>query len=211
MTKVAVITAGLGVPSSSRMLADQLSDALNTELSLSGQNTTVDVLELRDYAVDIAQHLVTGFAPPALAAAIRNVTDADALIVVSPVFSGSYSGLFKSFFDVIDNTALEGMPVLMGATGGSARHALVLEHAMRPLFSYLRTRVVPTAVYAAPQDWGAADDDEPALEQRSRRAARELAAMLVGRPVNPSRPASDRMEPSAPFEDLLARIQAPTS
>ncbi|WP_246021442.1 CE1759 family FMN reductase [Arthrobacter echini] len=211
MTKVAVITAGLGVPSSSRMLADQLSDALRTELSLSGQDATVDVLELRNYAVDIAQHLVSGFAPPALAAAIQSVTDADALIVVSPVFTGSYSGLFKSFFDVIDNTALEGMPVLMGATGGSARHALVLEHAMRPLFTYLRTRVVPTAVYAAPQDWGVGEDDEPALEQRARRAARELAAMLAGRSVTPARPANDRIEPSAPFEDLLARIQAPAS
>ncbi|OUM39644.1 FMN reductase [Arthrobacter sedimenti] len=207
MTKVTVVTAGLGVPSSSRMLADLLSDALKAELSLSGSDATIDVLELRDHAVDIAHHLVSGFAPPALAAAIRNVTDADALIVVSPVFSGSYSGLFKSFFDVIDSTALEGMPVLLGATGGSARHALVLEHAMRPLFSYLRARVAPTAVYAAPQDWGAGADNEPALEQRSRRAARDLAGMLVGR--SPARP-SYQIEPSAPFEDLLARIQAPT-
>ncbi|MFJ6002524.1 FMN reductase [Arthrobacter sp. NPDC092385] len=208
MTKVAVVTAGLGVPSSSRMLADVLSDALEGELSVSGQDVTIDVLELRDYAVEIAHHLVSGFAPPALAAASRNVTDADALIVVSPVFSGSYSGLFKSFFDVLDNTALEGMPVLLGATGGSPRHALVLEHAMRPLFSYLRARVAPTAVYAAPQDWGASADNEPALEQRSRRAAREVAGMLVGQ--SPARP-SHQLEPSAPFEELLARIQTRTS
>ena len=79
---------------------------------------------------------------------------ADALIAVSPIFSGSYSGLFKTFFDVLEPETLAGKPVLIGATGGTARHSLALEHALRPLFSYLHAVVVPTAVYAAPEDWG---------------------------------------------------------
>lgn len=82
------------------------------------------------------------------------MTAADGLIVVTPVFAASYSGLFKSFFDVIDPDALSGKPVLIAATGGTARHSLVLEHAVRPLFAYLRAVVVPTAVFAASEDWG---------------------------------------------------------
>ena len=204
-THIMVITAGLGVPSSSRMLADQLAESAVGALGAAGQPVEVETVELRELALDIANHLVTGFAPPALAAVQERLTAADALIVVSPVFSGSYSGLLKSFFDVLDNKALEGMPVVIGATGGSARHSLMLDHAMRPLFSYLRAVVLPTSVYAAPQDWGAGTDDGAAgLEQRSRRAARELSTLLLG--SSSSRP-SRAPEASAPFEELLAKIQ----
>ncbi len=102
-------------------------------------------------------------------AAIEKVIGADALIAVTPVFSGSYSGLFKSFFDNLDVNALDGKPVLVGATGGSARHSLMLDHAMRPLFSYLHASVVPTGVMAATEDFGT-----PGLDRRIDRAAAEL-------------------------------------
>ncbi|WP_328959602.1 NAD(P)H-dependent oxidoreductase [Streptomyces virginiae] len=82
-------------------------------------------------------------------------------------------GLFKSFFDLIDKDALTGTPVLIGATGGTARHSLVTEHAMRPLFTHLRAPVVPTAVYAASEDWGA-----QGLAQRITRAGTELARSM---------------------------------
>ncbi|WP_181008696.1 NAD(P)H-dependent oxidoreductase, partial [Streptomyces sp. SM12] len=82
------------------------------------------------------------------------VTSADALIAVTPVYNASYSGLFKSFFDLVDPTALAGTPVIVAATGGTPRHSLVLDHAMRPLFGYLRALTVPTGVYAATADWG---------------------------------------------------------
>ncbi|MHA7264238.1 FMN reductase [Arthrobacter sp. TMN-37] len=204
-THIMVVSAGLGVPSSSRMLADQLADSAVEALEASGATVEVELVELREFALDIANHLVSGFAPPTLAAVQERLAQADALIVVSPVFSGSYSGLFKSFFDVLDLKSLQGTPVLLGATGGSARHSLVLEHALRPLFSYLRAVVVPTAVYAAPQDWGAGTGDGvPELEQRSRRAAKELAALVLG--SSGPRP-SRAPEASAPFEELLARVQ----
>ncbi|TKV28529.1 NADPH-dependent FMN reductase [Arthrobacter sp. NamB2] len=201
--RITVVSAGLGVPSSSRMLADQLSTAVREELTALGETVVVENVEARDYAVDIANNLVTGYAPPALASMLQGITESDALVVVTPVFSGSYSGLLKSLFDVMDNTALQGMPVILGATGGSARHSLMLEHAMRPLFSYLRARVVPTAVYASPQDWGAGHDDEQPLDKRVRRAARELAEM-VGATSAP-RVHEEPLE-SLPFEDLLANI-----
>lgn len=153
--KLVVVSAGLSAPSSSRILADRLTQAVTSQIA--GAGVDVSVVELRDLAVEIAHNLVTGFPGPALREALDAVTGADGLIAVSPVFSASYSGLFKSFFDVLDKDALTGKPVLVGATGGTPRHSLVLEHAMRPLFAHLRAVVVPTAVYAASQDWGAED------------------------------------------------------
>jgi FMN reductase len=130
-----------------------------------------EVIELRDLAHDITDHLLTGFAPAALKAALDTVAGADAVIAVTPIFNASYSGLFKSFFDVIDHEALVDKPVLIAATGGSARHSLALEHAVRPMFAYLRAVVVPTAVYGATEDWGGAD----AIAGRIERSAAELA------------------------------------
>jgi FMN reductase len=144
----------------------------------------VRVLELRELAVDIANNLVTGFPNATLADALTAVARADGLIVVSPIFSASYSGLFKSFFDVLEHRSLTGKPVLIAATGGTARHSLALDHALRPLFSFLGAVVVPTGVYAATEDWGAPAGSEAAhLAGRINRAAAELTALLAARPT----------------------------
>jgi FMN reductase len=124
------------------------------------------------------------------------------VVAVTPVFAASYSGLFKTFVDVLDPDALAGMPVLLAATAGSARHSLVLEHAMRPLFSYLRALTVPTAVFAAPEDWAGGDRSAAALGDRIVRAARELAELVAGRPAAV---ASDPLASPTPFADLLAQ------
>ncbi|MEU1227834.1 FMN reductase [Streptomyces sp. NPDC005828] len=182
--KLTVVSAGLSTPSSTRLLADRLAESARDELTGRGQQPSTEVVELRELAGDIAHHLVTGFPPPRLSAAIDAVTAADGLIVVTPVFAASYSGLFKSFFDVIDPDALTGKPVLTAATGGTARHSLVLEHAVRPLFAYLRAVAVPTAVFAASEDWGSGGDEyTDGLPGRVRRAGAELAALMAARPV----------------------------
>ncbi|MBB4987277.1 MULTISPECIES: FMN reductase [Streptomyces] len=182
--KLTVVSAGLSTPSSTRLLADRLAESARDELTGRGLEPSTEVVELRELAGDIANHLVTGFPPPRLSAAIDAVTAADGLIVVTPVFAASYSGLFKSFFDVIDPDALTGKPVLTAATGGTARHSLVLEHAVRPLFAYLRAVVVPTAVFAASEDWGSGGDEyTDGLPGRVRRAGAELAALMAARPV----------------------------
>ncbi|MER5731232.1 FMN reductase [Streptomyces sp. NPDC002138] len=182
--KLTVVSAGLSTPSSTRLLADRLAESARDALDARGHAAPTEVVELRELAGDIANHLVTGFPPPRLAAAIDAVTAADGLIVVTPVFAASYSGLFKSFFDVIDPDALSGKPVLIAATGGTARHSLVLEHAVRPLFAYLRAVVVPTAVFAASEDWGSGGDAyTDGLPGRVRRAGVELAALMAARPV----------------------------
>lgn len=202
--RITVLSAGLGVPSSSRLLADQLAIATESQLSGAGYVVKVDVVELRDLAVDIANNFVTGYAGPRLADVISGVEASDGIIAVSPVFSASYSGLFKSFIDVLDPKSLDGKAALLGATGGTDRHQMVLDYAMRPLFTYLRTRTAATAVFAGPQDWGNADDGASPLSGRVDRAASEFAALLTG--VQPGRkPAALQ---SLPFEQLLAGISA---
>lgn len=191
--KLAVVSAGLSQPSSTRLLADRLASASAARLP----EVEIEVIELRDLAVDIANNLVTGFPGAKLRRAIDAVTSADGLIAVTPIFTASYSGLFKSFFDVIENDALAGKPVLIAATGGTARHSLALEHALRPMFAYLRAIVVPTAVYAASEDWGA-----EGLPERVERAAEELAGLMSG-----LRGRAAPADEVVPFEQQLAALR----
>ncbi|MCE7000214.1 FMN reductase [Saccharothrix sp. S26] len=190
MTTLAVVQAGLGSPSSTQLLATRLAEA--TERFVPGLQ--VRTTHLRDVARDIADNLVTGFPSARLREVVESVVSADALIAVTPTFNASYNGLFKSFVDVLEPESLAGKPVLIGATGGTERHSLVLDHALRPLFAYLRAIVVPTGVYAASSDWGA-----EGLPGRVDRAAGELADLLVGRA--PTQPATAGF---VPFDQLLA-------
>ena len=194
---VVAVSAGLGQPSSTRLLADRLVAATTAAL---GDPAEVRVVDLREHAHAIVDTMLTGFAPRELQDVLDAVARADGLIAVTPVFSASYSGLFKSFADVLGRDALTGTPVLLGATGGSARHSLVLDHAMRPLFAHLRALVVPTAVFAAPEDWAAGGTG--ALSGRIERAGRELAAQVR---LHEPAAAPDPFALTASFEQLLAR------
>ncbi|GAB2657924.1 FMN reductase [Prescottella soli] len=198
-----VISAGLTQPSSSRLLADRLAAAAVDALTERGIDADVEVVELREHAHALVDNLLTGFPSGALRSVTERVAASDGLIAVTPIFNASYSGLFKSFFDVLEPGTLDGVPVLLGATGGTARHSLALEHAIRPMFAYLRAAAVPTAVYAASEDWAGSDDQ--ALGRRIARAGRELVAAMAERqntgPVDP-------FANSVPFEELLER-QAP--
>lgn len=176
--KLAVVSSGLSNPSSTRMLADKLAQSTEERLVEAGHDVDIATFELRDLAQSITNNLLTGFADEPLQNAIDQVTGADGLIAVSPIFKTSYAGLFKSFVDVIDNTALTDLPVVIGATGGTPRHSLALDYAMRPLFNYMHSVVIPTAVYAASDDWGAGEDTVKSLPERIDRAAGELAALM---------------------------------
>ncbi len=196
-----VVSAGLSQPSSTRLLADRLAAATERDLGERGVAPQHSVIELREHAQDLVNHLLTGFPSPRLERALDAVLDADGLVAVSPIFNASYSGLFKMFFDLIEHDALAGLPVAIGATGGTARHSLALEHVMRPLFAYLNAAVVPTAVYAATDDWGRSDTPADAgLAERISRAGRELAAAVAAREPSERR---DEFEQPIPFEDLL--------
>ena len=195
-----VISAGISVPSSTRILADALGTAARDHL---GQAASYDVIELRDLAHLITDNALTGFPTGALADAVRRVAEADAVIAVTPVYAGSYSGLFKMFADVLEDGTLEGKPVLIAATAGTARHSLVLEYAMRPLFAYLRADVVPTAVFAASEDFGGRSVSGGSLSARIDRAARELADKVLRRGTTLP---EDPFDNPTPLEDLLRDI-----
>ncbi len=196
---VAVVTAGLSQPSSTRLLADRLADAVTDRLGRLGQDSLVEVVELRSLAHALADNLLTGFPSGELAAAVRTVAEADALVAVTPVFTASYSGLFKTFFDVLDKDALLGKPTLVAATAGTPRHSLVLDHALRPLFSYLHAVVVPTGVFAATEDFGSTAAGR--LQERVERAAAELGALVVA--AAPTERRVDPFQDVRPFEELL--------
>jgi FMN reductase len=194
--KIVVVSAGLSDPSSTSLLAKLIADATTDALA---EPSEVEVVELRPLAHALADQLLTGFATGDLAAAEDAVAQADGVIAVTPVFSASYSGLFKTFFDVLEPGALEGTPVLVAATAGTARHSLVLEHALRPLFAHLHAVVVPTGVFAASEDFGA-----PSLTTRVERAAGELATLVAARKETARLDQFDRdLAAMGNFEDLL--------
>ncbi|MDG4832597.1 FMN reductase [Solwaraspora sp. WMMD1047] len=197
--RLAVVSAGLSQPSSTRLLADRLAAATRLAADRHGTPLDVDVVDLRDHAHDLVNAMLTGFPAPDLDRTLTRVTGADALIAVTPIFNASYSGLFKSFFDVVEEGALREVPVLIAATGGTARHSLALEHAIRPLFVYLRAEVVTTSVFAAPEDWAGGTAAGP-LATRIDRAAAELAGRLKG--TSPHRHSDPFADPT-PFEKLL--------
>ncbi|WP_449555775.1 CE1759 family FMN reductase [Kocuria kalidii] len=208
---VAVVSAGMSDASSTRLLADRLAEA--TRDGLDGVPVRIERVDLRPLAHAVTDHLLTGFPAPGLRAALETVTGADALIAATPTFKASYSGLFKSFFDLVEDGALADLPVLVAATGGTARHSLMLDTAMRPLFTHLKALVLPLGVYAATEDWAG-----ETLEPRIRRAGAQLAGLLAPGTVRSTRTAGGvpaggaRAERGGgfaevpDFADLLARV-----
>jgi FMN reductase len=199
---IVALSAGLGQPSATRLLADRLAEATVTGLAAQGVTAEVRTVELRDLAHDVVNAMLTGVPSPALAEVLEAVTTADGLIAVTPLFTTTSSGLFKSFVDILDKDALVGQPVLLGATGGTARHSLALEYSVRPLFTYLRADVATTSVFAATDDWatGATTAEPAALPSRIRRAGEELAATIAARGT---RGVTDPFATAPSFADLL--------
>ncbi|WKD57570.1 NAD(P)H-dependent FAD/FMN reductase [Corynebacterium capitovis DSM 44611] len=175
MKHLVVLTAGLSTPSTTRRVADEIAGAVIAEVPA----LDVTTIELKDFAHDLADAMVAGVMSAQLADAIELVSRADGLVVVTPVFKASYSGLFKMFFDVLDSDALRGTPTIIAATAGSQRHTLVADHALRPLLSYMHAIVVPTSLFATAEDVGTGG--ATAFSGRVRQAAVELASLLQRR------------------------------
>lgn len=194
---LAVITAGLTQPSSTRLLADRLTEAVvqawrdPAESAQSADDVVVEVVEVRDVAHDLTNHVLTGFASPELQVRLDAITEADAVIVVTPIYAASFSGLFKMLIDVLPADALRDTPVLLGATGGTARHSLAIDHALRPLFAHLGALVAPVGVFAASDDWGS--QDAGLLGERITRAGRLFAGLVAG---------TSKVRAPDPFDDV---------
>lgn len=221
---VVIISGGLGTPSSSSLLGRQIGDSIAEKLTTAGVQADISNIELREYASEITNNMLTGFAAPKLQQVIDAVTDADVLVAVTPVFTASISGLFKSFLDILDPKSLNQKTVVLAATAGTQRHQLAIDYAMRPIFSYLRANIMPTTVFAASEDFGG-QGIAGTLAERTRRVAGEVLLTLgttngrleadadLGdtRSIAPS--VSEFADPndeltSLPFEALLANVKA---
>jgi FMN reductase len=168
-----VVTAGTSDPSSTRMLADRTAQRVADLAGRRDAEVTVRSLDLRSLATEITTAMVSQLVGPKLRQAVDALAEADGVIAATPVYKAGASGLFTSFFQVLDNDLLIAKPVLLAATAGTARHALVVDDQLRSLFAYLRAVAVPTSLFAAPEDW-----NDPSLNKRVDRAARELLLLM---------------------------------
>ncbi|GAA1724476.1 CE1759 family FMN reductase [Aeromicrobium alkaliterrae] len=198
MSRVVVVSAGVSDASSSTLLAQQISAAIRR----SDPSVSIETVELRPFAHDVIDASVTGFVSPRLQHVHDLLVHADGVVAVTPIYKASYTGLFKAFFDAIEQDVLVGKTVLLAATGGTARHSLALDYAMRPLFAYLQAVVVPTGVFASPHDWGS--EGAGALTSRVERAVRELLSLVQG--SGSGRSASDEIDL---FSETMLSISDP--
>jgi FMN reductase len=156
-------------PSRTRNLVEALADA-----SARRSGAEVRIFDLTEIHPSLGSTLDPRQAPPDLQDLIATITAADALIVGSPVYKGTYTGLFKHLFDLIEPKALKDKPVVLSATGGSERHALVLDHGLRPLFAFFSADIIATGVYATEADFVEHRPHSPGLLARIERSADEL-------------------------------------
>jgi FMN reductase len=171
--RLAVVSAGTSDPSSTQLLASRVTERTQALAKDHGHDVTVTVIAARELAADITTAITSQLVTPKLQQAIDALGDADGIIAAAPVYKAGPSGLFTSFFNVLDNDLLIGKPVVLAATAGTSRHALVVDDQMRSLFAFLRTLTAPTSLFAAPEDWG-----DAALNKRIDRAARELVLLM---------------------------------
>ncbi|MBF6347903.1 NAD(P)H-dependent oxidoreductase [Nocardia flavorosea] len=171
--RLVVVSGGTSNPSSTRMLADRIAARVGAVAARRDARVTVTVIDLRELATEITTALVSQLTGPKMTAAIDSLAAADGLVVAAPVYKAAPSGLLTSFFHVLDNDLLIAKPVILAATAGTSRHALVVDEQMRALFAFLRTMTVPTSLFAAAEDWNDTD-----LNKRIDRAALELVLLM---------------------------------
>jgi len=168
-----VVNAGVSDPSSTKLLADRAASRVRALAQARGREISTTVIDLRELLPELPAALASQHFGEGFKRAIAALLDADGIIAAAPVYKAGASGLFTSFFQVLDNDLLIGKPVVLAATAGTARHALVVDEEMRSLFAYLRTLTVPTSLFAATEDW-----QDQALTGRIERAALELVLLM---------------------------------
>jgi FMN reductase len=171
--RLAVVSAGISDPSSTSLIADRVASRVTALAAERRRSVVITVIELREIATEVSNALVSQLVSPRLQHAMTVLGEADGIIASTPVYKAGPSGLFTSFLDVLDDDLIIGKPVLLAASAGTARHALVTDGEMRSMFAYLRALAVPTSLFAAPEDWS-----DPALNKRIDRAALELLLLM---------------------------------
>jgi len=161
-------------PSRTRNLVEAVADA-----AARRSDAQTQIFDLTEIHPSLGSTLDPRSAPADLEQLIATITAADALIVGSPVYKGTYTGLFKHLFDLIEPKALKDKPVVLTATGGSERHALVLDHGLRPLFAFFSADIIATGVYATEPDFVDYRPQSAGLLARIERSAEELGWRLA--------------------------------
>lgn len=179
--RVAVVNGSPSEKSKTMGLADVVLETLARLLAdedIAIDETRIDVYRLGPaFTGALEREDIT----PEIEDALRAVEQADLLIAATPVFRGSYTGLFKHFFDLIDQYALANKPVLLIATGGGEHHALVLEHALRPLFGFFQAMTLPVAVFASSGDFDGTTLLTPRIYGRIEMAITDVIGLLTAR------------------------------
>jgi FMN reductase len=168
-----VVSAGTSDPSTTRLLADRTAARVTAFARDRGRQVSTTVIDLRELATEITSAITSRLVGARLARAVAALGAADGIVASTPVYKAGASGLFTSFFQVLDDDLLIAKPVILAATAGTARHALVVDDQLRGLFAYLRALPVPTSLFAASEDW-----NDPALAERVDRAAVELVLLM---------------------------------
>ncbi len=172
--KIVIVSAGTSEQSTTTELGAMIARELENELEVKGLAPRTSLISLRDHARDIAGGIASGIKTDNLNQVLDSLIDADVVIAATPVYKAGMSGLFTSFWDLVEDDAVLGTPVILAATAGTPRHSLVPDDLMRGLFAYLRSIAVPTSVFAATEDLAA-----PApLRKRAQRAAVEAAVLV---------------------------------
>jgi FMN reductase len=171
--RVVAVAGGLQHPSKSAALSKHLLELIADKIPCQSR-----MVEIGAIAPQLAGAVWRSQLPETVEQALAAVEQADVLVVVTPVFRGSYTGLFKHFFDFIDQDALIDKPVLLAATGGSERHALVIEHQLRPLFSFFQARALPLGVYATDKDFTNYRVQNEAVLERAKLAVQRALPLL---------------------------------
>jgi len=174
--KLVAVSGGLQRPSRTLVLVEEIVAAFSVAIPLD-----VRLVELGELAPALGRAVYRNQLPPEAKADIEAIETADVLVVASPVFRGSFTGLFKHLFDLIGQDALIDKPVLLAATGGSDRHSLVIEHQLRPLFAFFQALTLPLGVYASERDFDGYDIASTALRRRIALAVERAAPWLQGR------------------------------
>ena len=159
--KVVAVSGNLQRPSRTLVLVDALLAALGKARPIETR-----LIELGTLGPQLAGALYRTQLPAAVEAEIAAIESADVLLVASPVYRATYTGLFKHLFDFVHHEALINVPVLLAATGGSDRHALVIDHQLRPLFSFFQALTLPVGVYAAEKEFDGYAVGATALQER---------------------------------------------
>jgi FMN reductase len=170
---VVVFSGNITRPSKTRRFVAHIVDEIAVRNSLQG--VTYDVADLGpSFPMAQSAHDLDDGARRIM----NEVIGANALVVASPAYKGSYTGLFKHFFDLVDPLALRGKPVLLAATGGGDRHMLLMEHQLRPLFAFFEAMAMPTSIYATEKDFVEGVPRSPSIVSRVEQGIAQVGVAL---------------------------------